>query len=276
MVPTSAQNHRGHQNRQKDDLKADARDAKNDHETKVDDDQSLETAIATGVSEFASAALWPLLAFIIFVCLRHRVSRVLDTLTIRLKDKNTNLAVGGFSLVRAQDGKIEALEASIAQLRVLVEHSKQKIAPADAWKDLEPLATEYEEVEDKDWSEKVRKKEALARRMGAIAHQAGLTTRELVEKRMDPYFTAAAQVVLIEPRPEDVEPLCDAAERAKRNHPRYCIAMALGSLASAKLVKSKSRREVLAALDVMQDADDPSLTKRLAKTRSIIEAIGKV
>lgn len=237
----------------------------------------LGVAAVNAAGQVVSTALWPLACLILFVCLRRRLEALFDSFVARVGDHKTSVTLGGLSLAAAQQGELDTLQATLAQLRVLIDQSTAPGAPpnaptdATAWAQLDSLARDYDAVADPDWAERARQKDQLGRQMAALVYDQHLPRAPLFARQQDPYIVAAAYTVLIDPQPTDVDLLCQAAQHVQRNHARHALATALGRVAGARLIGAHQRRLVLDTLTALERRDDPSLMRRLRKTRAVVE-----
>jgi hypothetical protein len=261
--------------------------AENAQEGATEKPPEFRSVLVTSGADLVSALAWPLVALGALLCLKQHLIALVRAFTARVASERTNLAIGSFSLT-AQQGELEALRNGLAALRAAIEppptptvaaHAPgagtpsapgSATSPNAAMAELDTLADKYAVLRDPSRSKQINLLNQCGQEMAAVALKGGLSHAELAAKKKDGFIVALAFVALINPREEDVNYLCDAVPVVKRNHARYLIAMALGALATARLVASKDHDRVLSSLDDLIRDGDPSLNQRIHKTRAIL------
>jgi hypothetical protein len=259
-----------------------AAEASPKHETQpADKAPDLGAAIATSVGNVLSAAIWPLFALVVFLALRTHLRRLIDAFTAKIANRGTSFGIGSL-VITAQQGDLEALRASFAQLRTVVDTLVEGQKPAlgspaaavaakDGTAELKALAESYMGLNEPDRRMRVRIKDKLGEQMGALVHVRQMDRSVLVAHNQDAYTVALAYAVVLDPRPLDTALLIQAGSSAKTKHARYAVARALGRLASGGMVSKDLRAGVQETLERMSSGDvDGSLLSRIDQTRAIL------
>jgi hypothetical protein len=247
----------------------------------TEEPKDLGVAMVTAVGDVVSAAMWPLIAIGVFLALRRELLRLIRVLADKIADRGTSVGIGSL-VVTAQQGDIEALRASFAQLRTVVDSLTNAGATAkgmptasapavDPMDELKGLAAKYAGIQEPDKRERTRIKDALGMQMGSLVYVKKINRLDLARAREDAYSVALAYAAVLDPLPSDTELLIEAGATARSKHARYAIARALGRLASAQMIQQRERKLVEVTLEAMSQGDvDRSLISRIEQTKAIL------
>jgi len=236
------------------------------------------------ISELIRSFAWPLTVLIVLYVLRLELGRFLAKLTDSI-GQVAQIKVGTKGLELKFDQKLAAVNSRAAAIQARLEQVKGSAAkgrrnakPGNAAdnappipEELRQLATEYLDVRIEDYSERLRRKNELAREMGEVALIEGTSRKALAESDSEGLLLAFSSMVIAQPEPGDLALWYTAAAAAKRLHVRYRLGVALAVLISKGFVAKRDERRVLKALDRLeQDADDP-LQKLISETKSLLQ-----
>jgi hypothetical protein len=130
-------------------------------------------------------------------------------------------------------------------------------APRGTTADLRPLADRYLQVDEPDWSRRVRIKADLAEALGALIIERGIPRDEVAASPHEGCLIGLAAAVLHTPEPGDMGRLLAASVNAQRLHVQYYFVLAFGRLLERGLVTESERarlKEVLARFESRADA----------------------
>lgn len=242
--------------------------------------------IVNALVTLAGHLAWPVAALIILVVLRQQLKEILGSVNKRIADPGSSVSIGKGGLeikgrVDAALGRIESLEVDQNQskdllLSVIAQNEPthaQDRSGGNATVDPEILemADAYMKVAVKDWNERVRTKDELARKMANLVLTRHISKDLLAAQDQEGLLMALVTAIHTAPEKGDLERLSMAADKVTRLHIKYRIVMALGRVFEQNLATKADVSEANQILDRFADGADASLSRRITETKAMIK-----
>ncbi|HEX3144913.1 MAG TPA: hypothetical protein VHQ64_13150 [Pyrinomonadaceae bacterium] len=232
---------------------------------------------------------WPVTVLALVVVLRREIQEICKSLSRRIADPASSLIIGKGGLeikgrVDAALGRIESLEIDQNQSKELifgvlgkkelkagtVPGRDETVAP-----ELLKLADEYLKISASEWSERVRLKDECARRMSNLVLTRNVSKDLLAGQDHEGLLMALVTAIHAAPEQGDFDRISRIAQKVKRLHVKYRIAMALGRLFEQNLAGEADVARCKEILDDYNIGADPALRRRIIQTKAIINlAVG--
>ena len=166
-----------------------------------------------------SELVWPATLLIILFNLRESAKKLLESFSSRIQDPNSDISIGKEGVeIRA---RLEAVEIDQEQTKLLTlqalgvaEDFPESTTPISS--DLLALADEYLQVNDPDWTTRLRQKDNLALKMVELAIKENVSRVELARKDNEGLLLALAALSHMFPKLSDAELLIDIAKKSRR------------------------------------------------------------
>ena len=241
--------------------------------------------ILNALVTLAGHLAWPVAALAIIVVLRRELKKILGSLTERIADPASSLTIGKGGLeikgrVDAALGRIESLETDQNQskeliLGVLAKNESATPVRSDGQATVPPeifeLADAYMNVAVKDWSERVRTKDELARKMANLVLTRHVSKDLLAAQDQEGVLMALVTAIHTAPEKGDFDRLAMAARKVTRLHVKYRIVMALGRIFEQNLATKDDISRANQMLDQFESGADAALRRRIIQTRASID-----
>jgi hypothetical protein len=227
----------------------------------------------------ATALVWPAAVLVVLYYLRAPVSRLLDALSSRIGDPRTDVSISKEGLEFRS--RIESLEVDQEQTKSLtlqalgvldganVPQPEEQSQHIDA--ELLQLASEYLEIHNADWSQRVNLKDTAARKMADIVITKNVARELLVQQQNEGLILALAAASHMLPKPGDLELLMRIADQVTRLHVKYRIVMAIGRLFERGIADKSMAEPVFNLLASFRQGADQSLLNRIDYTESTVK-----
>ena len=210
---------------------------------------------------------WPALGLFIFIVLRSKIGSLFDTARERLAKGKVSVTKEGLTLEAVEEGRREVSR----EVFLLKMDSQQQVPQGKTpEQQLDDLAKQYLGRHPNDRWARIRAKDSLARRMGALVVQGNIDRNTLIEGRNDAKLVALAHASLLDPKSTDLPLLLQACSRADSKHVRYALAMAFARSIEEGIVTRADYFDVYRALAGMQKGADDLLVARIEKTVALL------
>ncbi len=239
-------------------------------------------ALIDQLVKLASALAWPATLLIVLYYLRDPAGKMLEAIAERIKDPASDVEIGkeGFAI----KSRLEALEIDQEQTKSLTlqalgvgDESSSDVSASDIEVDPElvQLANDYLQIEDPSWSQRVRLKDAAARKMADVVITKNVSRALLARQHNEGLILALAAASHTLPKSGDLEHLLHVADEVERLHIKYRIVMAIGRLFERGLADADQADEACAVLAAYKHGADKSLRGRIKYTETAIQAVGR-
>ena len=215
---------------------------------------------------------WPATTLIILFILRAQIKEFLISIHRKI-DKSQKVSFSKDGLQMEERAIITEARVELLQERVSGAASPDSSQP-DAMGYLWNLAMEYDGMNIKDYTARVRKKQELGREMGLhiIKHslQLGMLTKEPTEGIQ----VGIAYTVLIQPKQGDQRHLFDIYMKSHQLFTKYTIVSALEELISRKIIDNvQDKRQVEDVLNRFKLRADEPLKRRISRVRRSLNSL---
>jgi hypothetical protein len=133
------------------------------------------------------------------------------------------------------------------------------------------LADEYLGISVSDWSERVRLKDAMSRKMAKMVIDRNISKDLLAVQGHEGLLMALASAIHASPDRRDFARISRIPHKVERLHVKYRIAMALARIFEQHLALRDDADRALEILDLFNVDADPVLRHRIYKTRRVIK-----
>lgn len=226
-----------------------------------------------------SAFAWPATVLVALYYLRRPIEGLLESFASRIRDPRSEVAIGKEGL--EIKSRLESLEIDQEQTKSLTlqalgvseqssndsEPSTQELDPA-----LVALADEYMKIEHPNWSQRVRMKDATARKLADMVITKNISRALLAHQHHEGLILALAAASHTLPREGDLAHLLHVADEASRLHVKYRIVMAFGRLFERGIADKSQIDTVCEALRSYKHGADKPLRDRIQYTEAAIRA----
>lgn len=228
---------------------------------------------------------WPAVAVLVLYVLRKELKGVVTSVGKRVSDRDTTVKVGDWFMlektVEANAGNIESLDLSQKQSLDLILRALGREQRTDAEArtertvrehetELMRLAQEYVNINVKDYTERVSRKNELATAMGNYVIQHNLARDWLAAQKNEGLAVALASAVNALPKEGDFDNLIKVSGTVEKLHVMYRIVVAIGRLFVTGIPTAADVERANAVLDRYDKLADVPLKRRIERTRSII------
>ncbi|SFW89388.1 hypothetical protein [Chitinophaga sancti] len=138
------------------------------------------------------------------------------------------------------------------------------------------MADDYLTISDPDWAERVNQKDKSANRMGEYALKHSIQKDDIANiirtNGNEGLIIALATMIAMRPENRDLNILLDLGKLVSRLHVRYRVLVALGTLASKKLIPLDSKNHILTFIQKYKAGADTSLMEMINNTTSLVQS----
>lgn len=245
---------------------------------------------------------WPTIVMVIVYLSRAEIKAIISAISERIKDPKADVRIGkeGIEIKTRLDvvqAQIESLEVDQEQMKESVpgiptsepeeavaeasddsgEEDEEAESEPEAFAAREPinsrlmqLADEYLAISHPDWKERIRLKDAAARRMAHCAARDRVSHDLLADQDHEGLILALAATIHSFPLPGDAARLLRISQKATKLHVRYKVAMAMARLVERKLATKEEADAFGKSLDEYKQTADRSLGRRIGWTQAVI------
>jgi hypothetical protein len=238
------------------------------------------------VAEIIRSFAWPITILVVLFSLRAELRGFVSKLTDIISNA-VSISVGAKGVeiklrekISAANARVTALQAVQEQMAPSAARAKSRSKKGATQKEsdglpaeLQQLVAEYVGLDIPDHSERVSRKNALAREMGDIVLANDVPREQLVQSGDESLFLAFAAAVTADPEAADVSRLIGISGNVKRLHVRYRLVVALTVLISRGLVKKADQPEVEAALNRFRSGADLPLNTAIQDAENLLKAV---
>ena len=234
-------------------------------------------------------AIWPVTLLAILWSAKPRLERILGALEARIRDPNSDVAISKEGLeIKSKLQEIEIdqeqtkslalkalgvpdplVAAELAEL-VEVQDDDPSAVPVAGDPGILAAAETYMHIEDPKRADRVRKKDAAARKLAEIVLTRGVSREWLATQDHEGLILALASASHTLPLESDLGLLISVAEKPTRLHVKYRIMMAMGRLYERGLASPSYFDQSLAVARRFKEGADKSLLDRIANTENLI------
>jgi dGTP triphosphohydrolase len=228
-----------------------------------------------------AAFAWPATVILAVVYLKKPIESLLEALASRIKDPRSNVTIGKEGL--EIKSRLESLEIDQEQTKSLTlqalgvsDNLSYEVRPSSEALDPEliALANEYMAIQHSDWAQRVRLKDAAARKMADLVITKNISRETLARQHHEGLILALAAASHTVPREGDVEHLLHVADEVSRLHVKYRIVLALGRLFERGIAKKDQVEPVCEVLRAYKHGADRSLSNRISYSENVIRSFG--
>ncbi len=224
---------------------------------------------------------WPLTAIFLCVILRKELKKLFSALARKIGDPRSRLSIikNGLEVESVYKAQIESLELEKEQFKELAldtidstqeSHANESDEIHPAFEELTTLADEYLAIDIPNWADRVRAKDASARKMAKIVISNDISRQYLAGKHHEGLIIALATTIHTLPKNDDPKHILRIADEANRLHVKYRIVLAMGKLLEKGIPNRYETEEFTRVLEsYLHDADQP-LERRISYTMTLL------
>jgi hypothetical protein len=210
---------------------------------------------------------WPVTIIIVLIVFRKHIKALFDSVRSKIDNsKSLKISTSGLEL----EERVNVNEAKIEVMKNKLESTKSELieTPKNLTADLEGfyiIANEFQNLYEKDYALRVRKKQELGKKMGVYIINNTIPKSEILKNINEGALAGLAYSVLISPETGDDELLFSSYLKIKQKFTKYTYLTAFEELVIKNYLPKKNYSRLTEVLNAFASGADSPLIYKIEK-----------